>query len=46
MVRLLISVELGLGYHFIEVFLKRAVRSRRRLETYVVCGVPPSPRLG
>ena len=46
MVRLLISVELGLGYHLVEVFLKRAVRGWGRLEAYVVCRVPPSPRLG
>ena len=45
MIRPLINVELGLGHHFIEVFLKGAVSSWGRLETYVVCGVPPCPCL-
>lgn len=43
MIRPLINVELGLGHHFIEVFLKGAVSSRGRLETNVIGGVPPSP---
>lgn len=41
MIRPLINVELGLGHHFIEVFLKGAVSSWGRLKTYVVGGVPP-----
>jgi hypothetical protein len=45
MIRPLINVELGLGHHFIKVFLKGTVSSRGRLETYVVCGVPPCPCL-
>ena len=43
MIRPLINVELGLGHHFIEVFLKGAVSCWGRFETYVVGGVPPSP---
>jgi hypothetical protein len=45
MIRPLINVELGLGHHFIEVFLKGAVSSRGRLKTNVIGGVPPSPSL-
>lgn len=45
MIGALINVELGLGHHFIEVFLKGTVSSRGRLETNVVCGVPPGPCL-
>ena len=45
MIRPLINVELGLGHHFIEVFLKGAVSSWGRLKTYVVCRVPPGPCL-
>lgn len=45
MIRSLINVELGLGHHFIEVFLKGAVSSWGRLEAYGVGGVPPGPCL-
>lgn len=45
MIRPLINVKLGLGHHFIEVFLKGAVSSWGRLETNVIGGVPPGPCL-
>jgi hypothetical protein len=45
MIRTLINVELGLSYHFVKVFLKRAVIGTGRLETNVIVRVPPSPSL-
>ena len=45
MIRPLINVELGLGDHFVKVFLKWAVSGRGRLETNVIGGVPPCPSL-
>ena len=44
-IRLLIDVELGLGHHFIEDFLKGTVGSWRWLKANVVRGVSPGPRL-